>query len=233
MTEKIVYVSIERITSDAIKVITPRMLDDLLEEGWTTAHQSEVEIDGRKVQVYRLRKREDRALARRERESRAPAPRRSRDDDRRSVARREDHLPGVGNMVVPAGGVVARGGSSFLGGGSDFAGLPGIAVGGSVLVGHAFSLGADAANQGGAAEDNPFPPGAPGHHQWLDGFTRAVQQMGRTDDPASGQTDDAYAAGKRSGKMPDDAEVDCPYRHGTPQYQAWLRGFQEAGGRVL
>jgi hypothetical protein len=147
------------------------------------------------------------------------------------VSRRDEVFPGAGHL--PPGGVLARGGASFLGGGSDFAGLPGIAVGGSVLIGHAFSLGADAANQGGTAEDNPFPTGAPGHHQWLDGFTKAAQQMGKSDDPSSGLVDDAYAAGKRAGKMPKDAEVDCPYRAGTPQYRAWLRGFQEVGGEVI
>ena len=236
MSDKIVYVHPDH-ESDAVTIITPKGLDALLEEGWRIQDRKRQKVTGKMVDVLHLTKveqRNDRGLAVR----RPGGAVRRRDEDE------EDHphstsmsvlgeqcLPGSGGALVPRGG--APGGGSFLGGGSDFAGMPGMQVAGSMVIQHAFSMGVDAAHAGRPESDCPWPAGDVGATQWLKGYRAGKKSItGGGTDPAGGATQDAYDAGKQAAQGDADLQVHCPYPVGTAHYDEWLRGFSENGGKV-
>lgn len=220
MPDKIVYVHANH-ASDTVTIITPKAYDALLEEGWEIVSSRSRRIDGKMVEQVQLRRREaNRAVARVPDPAEEPAARRSL-----SVLG-EDSPTRSSGALVPRG--VAAGGGSFLGAGSDFAGLPGIAAAGSVVIQHAFAMGTDAERAGQDEGSCPWPPGTAGATQWLRGFRAARKEWSSGGDPTGG----AYLNGRASAQGDADLEVHCPYPEGTPHYHEWLRGFKDAGGRV-
>lgn len=228
MADRIVYVHPSLPSTDAVTITRPAEYDALLEAGWEIVATKNTKVDGKQVEKVHLRRREDnRGVSVRRR----PAE----DDGEEAPRSRGGALSVLGDQRGPGAGTgvaVARGGASFLGGGSDFAGLPGIAVGSSMLIQHAYSMGADAAHQGLSESDCPWPPGEVGATQWLRGFRAAAKAATTGGDPTGGPTAEAYEAGRAAAKGDDDLEVHCPYPEGTPHYQEWLRGFRDAGGRI-
>ncbi len=207
MTDKIIYVHADH-TSTSVTILTPRALDVLLKEEWQVKQQSRRKIDGTLVDVYHLYKpSKERGLAV---QHGPPAPP-SRPD---LVEQHRGGNDARGLSVAPSN-------NSFLGT-SDFNGLPGLKIANSLVLQHGYAMGVDAAKRGEPITTCPWPDGV-GRTQWLRGYKAAG---------ASGDTTDAYAAGKLAAKGDADLEVHCPYPSGTPHYNEWLRGFREAGGTV-
>jgi len=96
----------------------------------------------------------------------------------------------------------------------------------------AFGMGVDAAKLGFGVDQCPvqLKPGTMPHEQWMKGW-RAGGGQGEVA-PAAAMKE-AYEAGKRAAKLPEDAEVSCAYPPGTALYVEFTRGFSENGGTVL
>ena len=214
---KMVYVSDTPFTTDAVTVISPRVLDDLLEVGWLVHKQARKSVTnpvGKSVRVDHI------TLVKA-----APT---------RAVSRRADpnelyDIEGEGHRaraLMPGGGVPATN-NSHIGTGSDFAGL-GLNVLTSKLTENAFGLGADCAKMGGVMADCPFPRNSKPGEEWMRGFAKAGGAADQAADRASG--DEAFRIGQAAGRGPADAEVHCPYPSGSYLYSRWLEGFKAAGG---
>jgi ribosome modulation factor len=213
MSDRIVYVHPSH-TSDSVTIITPKAFDELLAEGWEIKKTDKKKIDGKGVDVYHLFKpSKERGIA----VVGEGSPKR---DEMGLVIRQESSSQR---------GLAVSNNRSFLGG-SDFEGLPGVQVATSKLIQHAYSMGADAANQGQPKEACPWPAGNVAATQWLKGYASAV--LNGAAGAGEIDTKDALEAGKLAAKGDADLEVHCPYPANTPHYHAWLRGFKEAGGRV-
>ena len=208
--DRIVYVHPDH-TSSTTTIITPKSLDALLEEEWAVKEQSRKKVDGKVVDVYHLYKpSKERGLSVRDQEQ----------------PQRNDMGLAIRPQVSGERSMALSNNRSFLGD-SDFHGLPGVQVATSKLIQHAYSMGADAANEGKDISACPWKPGHVAATQWLKGFYAGGGKNGGTD------TSDALAAGKLAGKGDPDLEVHCPYPAGTPHYKAWITGFKEAGGKVV
>ncbi len=215
---KIVYVSEIPFDTDALTVIGPKKLTELMEDGWTVRTQTRRKITnnlGKPVTVdyITLEKVVERAVARR------------REDDEDSG----DSI-GTNSRSLTAGGGIGNVGS-YLGGGSDFSGMPGIEVRTSKTLDNAFGMGVDCAKTGGTINDCPFPPGDKFHEQWMRGFHEAggSAEEGK---PSQEAMAEAYGFGKRAASGPPDLEVSCPYPPNSALYAEWLRGFKDAGGKI-
>jgi hypothetical protein len=216
---KVVYVSDEPFVTDALTVISPRALDELLELGWLVQKQQRRAVKnpaGVQVRVdlvTLVQAAPTRAVSRR-----APD----------SMNELYD-IEGEGHRsraLMPGGGVPATN-NSHIGSGSDFAGL-GLDISTSKLTENAFSLGVDCAKMGGTVADCPFRRGCKPHEEWMRGFAKAGGAADQAADLASG--DEAYKIGQAAGRGPADAEVQCPYPQGSYLYTRWLAGFKEVGG---
>ncbi len=224
---KIVYAwEDDPFSTDHFDVISPRQLNDLMEEGW-----SQLKSERRKI-MHPVKKKlvsVDRITLGQE-GAKAPPP--------REVARREE-FDEMGNptgraLMQPGGGHQLSRGGSYLGDGSDFAGL-GLNLASSKMTENAFGMGVDCAKTGGTKDNCPFPPGNPIYTKWQNGFAAGVadtekQESGRGDPVAAKE---AYALGAAAGRLPDDAAVDCPYSQGSFLFKEWLRGFTENGGKHI
>jgi hypothetical protein len=204
VSDKIVYVHPDH-EAEGVTITTPQELDALLESGWAVREQSRRKIDGKMVDVYHLHKERGLSVVQ-------PSER----DERHALT---EHQHRGGNDA--RGVMVAPSNNSFLGT-SDFNGLPGMKVANSMIINHAYSMGCDAAKRGEPITNCPWPEGI-GRTQWLKGYKAAG---------ASGDTTDAYAAGKFAAQGDADLEVHCPYPSGTAHYNEWLRGFKAGGGVV-
>jgi len=214
MSDRIVYVHPDH-TSDSVTIITPKAFDALLEEGWEIKKSDEKKISGKKVSVHHLFKpSKERGLS----VVGEGSPKR----DEMGLMIRRDQASGERGLALSNN-------RSFLGD-SDFQGLPGVQVATSKLIQHAYSMGADAANQGQPKEACPWPTGNVAATQWLKGYASAV--LNGAAGAGEADTKDALEAGKLAAKGDADLEVHCPYPANTPHYHAWLRGFKENGGRV-
>lgn len=210
MSDRIVYVHPDH-EADSVNIITPKAFDALLAEGWEIASSETKKISGKRVDVHRLYKpSKERGVSVRQ------------PDERQSLTERQ-HTGGNdarGVMVAPSN-------NSFLGT-SDFNGLPGLKIANSLVLNHAYAMGADAANTGQPESTCPWPSGL-GRTQWINGYRAAGRQI----KAPSGSLDDAREAGTAAAKGEADNEVSCPYPKGTPQYAAWLEAFKAAGGEVV
>lgn len=216
MKDRIVYIHPD-FESETTTVITPKDFDDLLEEGWRIKERKRQKVEGKMMDVVHLVKVEknDNAVAVRQQ----PQQQRSM-----AVVPHQDNPGGSHSVAISKN-------QSFLGV-SDFQGMPGLQVGTSMMIEHAYAMGVDAAHRGGSPADAPWPAGTIAGTQWLKGFAAGAKAQGHDSTPG-GSTKDAYEAGKLAGKGDADLEVHCPYPRGTPHYDDWLRGFQETGGKVL
>lgn len=226
MADKIVYVHPTAESTEGVEVITPKALDGFLAEGWEIVSTKGTKVGEVKVDRVHLRRAGANGIVHAPEKPKRP---------KRDLARRDGGF--LGTVSPAAGGPgalsVPVGNRSFLGGGSDFAGLPGLETAGSLVVQHAYAMGVDAAHTGGSEADCPWPSGL-GASQWRKGFREglASQGGGAGQGTAGRDTGDAYANGMQAAKGPEDAEVSCPYPSNTPHYRAWLRGFRDGGGRV-
>lgn len=212
MKDTVVYVHPD-LTSDNVDILTPKKLDAMLDDGWRIKERSRQKVSGKMVDVYHLQMREQKA------------------DQAVVVRKQPEERDEMGVSVRKSGSeLMTSTNQSFLGT-SDFQGLPGIHVANSKLLGHADSLGSDAAHQGRTEQDCPWEPGTAAATQWLRGFKAAVKAMGGVEAMAS-LTKEAYENGKQAGTGDSDIEVHCPYPQGTAYFNEWLRGFKEAGGKV-
>lgn len=217
MSDRIVYVHPEH-TSDTVTIITPKMLDAVLAEGWEIKETKKQKISGRGVDVYHLYKpSKERGLVLGG--NGIPGP---KDGMGLAVSQHHGGQDARGLTVAPSN-------NSFLGT-SDFHGMPGLKIANSMVIQHAYSLGVDSANRGEPEANCPWPNGV-GRTQWLKGY-HAGMTNGAPGAASEADTKYAHEAGKLAAQGDADLEVHCPYPNGTPHYHAWIRGFQEAGGRI-
>ena len=214
MTDKIVYIHPD-FESETTTITTPKDFDALLEEGWRIKERSRQKVEGKMMDVVHLIKVEK---------------------NRNAVAIRREQ-PQRSNEVIQHGNpsntraVTLGKNNSFLGE-SDFVGLPGLQVGTSMMIEHAYALGVDAAHAGKPDSACPWDKGTIAGTQWYKGWNAGAKVQGHSNHEAGGETHDAYTLGKLAAKGDDDLEVHCPYPAGTPHYEDWLRGFKKAGGKV-
>lgn len=217
---KIVYVSETPFSTEHVTVISLNALSELLDDGWSVRKRERKKLKNGKKSVP-----VDYVELEKVKVTAAP----------RSVVRRDE--PGdYGSRDLSEGGFgrSISHANSYLGGGSDFSGLPGVQMHSSRFTENAFGNGVDAAKLGQGIEDCPFPKEAAPrlHEEWMRGFhAGAADGEGTTpNDKVSGE--EAFALGKRAAKGPPDLEVTCPYPQSSRLYKEWLRGFEEAGGAV-
>lgn len=223
---KIVYVGEKPFDTDALTVIGPKQLDKLLEEGWTVTNQEQRKVSdpkGKKVAVDRitLGKVIERQISRRQ----------QNDIVERGFLGQEER-----GVSTPGGHSLSHA-NSFLGGGSDFAGLPGVQMHSSRYTENAFGNGVDCSKTGGTKDDCPFPPSAAKlREEWMRGFDAGdadtLKNGGSTpNDKIAGE--EAYQMGAKSAKGDKNLEVVCPYPPGGFLYNQWVKGFSENGGELL
>ncbi len=219
---KIVYVSESPFSTEHVTVVSPNALADLLEAGWV------------------IRKRERRKLLHPTNHSKVPVDYielgKVVEAQERSVRRREPEDYGTSEsreLSTDFSRSISHA-NSFLGGGSDFAGLPGVQMHSSRFTENAFGAGVDAAKLGNGLEACPFPETAARlREEWQRGWHAGTADTnGGTspNDKISGA--EAFALGQRASKGPPDLEVTCPYPPGSHLYKEWIRGFSDGGGEV-
>jgi hypothetical protein len=223
MPSKLVYVSDQHYGStDALDVLSPKQLDALLEQGFEIIKRSKRTIDSPKtkkqVKVDYLElatKSAERSITASKKQPREAALVDDNDlGNRRSVAIRDS--------------------GSYLGSGSDFhdiitaGGKVGITAGASSQL--AYGMGVDCAKTGGFPTECPFDAGTKPYEEWQKGFVAGGGNM-----PAASPAealDEARALGATAARGPKELEVSCPYPVRTDLYDAWVSGFEKAGGTI-
>jgi len=227
MSTKIIYTSPEHFGSnDAIDVLSPKQLNKLLDEGYAVIKRKTVTIPHpatkRAVRVEQLH-------LSTEAESRAVATTAPEAPASRGIKRYADEDGGIGHSIIPS----RPDNGSYLGSGGDFAdliGATGPSVGRAISGEVAFGMGVDAAKLGKMASHCPMRPGTLPHREWMSGFAAGGGNMPVASPPEA--LAEARAYGKTAAKGAKDLEVTCPYPEGTDLFDAWLDGFEKAGGKV-
>ncbi len=223
MPSKLVYVSDQHYGSnDAVDVLSPKQLDALLEQGFDIIKRSKRTIDSPKTKkpvkvdyIELATKAAERSVA-----TTKSAP--------REAALADDNDLGSRRQVA------IRDSGSYLGSGSDFhdiitaGGKVGITAGASSQL--AYGMGVDCAKTGGFPTDCPFPTGTKPYEEWQKGFVAGGGNMPQASPEEA--LDEARKLGARAAKGPPDLVVSCPYPEHTDLYDAWIRGFKLAGGKV-
>lgn len=223
MSSKILYVSDvqEHIGQHAvIDIVSPKRLDDLLEQGWFITKSEKRKVNhptlGKRVTVDRLELSNERGVA----TSGKPAE----EAPSREVG---SIAQGFGLLAKALQGREGPPGSTESGYlGRSIAGqIPGVSLVTSLAPNGAFGMGADAA-KGGKKEDScPFPEGSVPFAEWLKGF---LQAGGRADP----ETKVALEEGRLKGAEKGDHEVTCRWAVNTRGYVGFVIGFQQTGGKI-
>lgn len=223
---KIIYVSDvpdHLIHHALLDIVSPKKLDELLEDGWYVTKSEKRKIShpsmGKRVTVDRVELSQDKGIT-----VSGPAV-----DQQVPQSREVSGVVAQGfSMLAKAleknHGLPGENRNGYLG--NSIAGqIPGVGVVTSIAPHGAFGLGVDAARGGQREESNKFPEGSVPFAEWLKGFINA----GGKPDP---ETLVGMQEGRAAAQGPKDAEVTTRFAVNTRGYVGFLIGFQRAGGTI-
>jgi hypothetical protein len=233
MKSKVIYVSEEPdhlIEHSIIDIVSPKVLNALLSEGWFIKENEKKKINhpklNRRITVQRIELSQESGLTVKGEKATQEHPAGILSE---LVKKNNEGMVAALSLIAKSfqqqQGPPGENASGYLG--RSIAGqIPGVGIVTPLAMQAAFGSGVDAAKSGVDIDTCPFPEGSSPYYKWVDGF---LNSGGKPDPEMLVAMEEGHEAATTKGKH---EEVTCRWKPNTRGYVAWLYAFKKAGGVV-